>query len=70
MGMEEEFVTVTKAGTSYCCFPQCNSKGMWYRQRTMYNNDNANWACYCAQHRIENDDYWDEMWNDYYSGLL
>jgi len=44
--------------------------GEKYRQNTFYPNENDNWVVLCKLCRKENDEYWAEMWREYYSGCL
>jgi hypothetical protein len=44
--------------------------GVCYRQRTAYHDDRQNFVTLCPECRAENDDHWDTMWSEYYSGLL
>lgn len=41
-----------------------------YYQRTFYEKKEDNIVTLCERCREENDAYWDEMWNEYYSGCL
>ncbi len=41
-----------------------------YRQRTMYHDDESNYATLCGECSEENDEYWDDMWADYYRGCM
>jgi len=47
-----------------------NFWGVWYRQRTQYDDERQNWVCMCDECRDENDYYWDEKWREYYSGRI
>ena len=49
-----------------CQIEDCGKPGIRYRQRTQYLDESANWVCYCPEHRATNDEYWDEMWDNYY----
>ena len=55
---------------------RCPHCGRWFSfpiirgQRTMYQNRYANYFCGCKYCHEENDRYWDEMWEDYYSSRL
>jgi len=40
------------------------------RQNTKYVNEESNFVTLCYTCRKENDDYWEDMWNDYYSGCM
>ena len=40
------------------------------RQRTQYVDDDHNWVYMCEPCLIENAEYWDEMWADYYRSQL
>ncbi len=41
-----------------------------YHQRTMYEKEEDNWVTLCESCKEENDEYWDEMWKEYYRGCL
>ena len=51
--------------------PQC---GKWFSfptiqsQRTMYQDWYSNYFCGCKECQLENDGYWDDRWDEYYSG--
>lgn len=53
-----------------CLFNGCGKIGEWRAQQTAYENKEANFACLCEEHQQETDEYWNEMWREYYSGLL
>lgn len=38
------------------------------RQSTAYAKDEMNWATLCPECHEINDEYWKDMWNDYYRG--
>lgn len=40
------------------------------RQRTAYVDDARNWVTLCKRCHKENDAYWDDMWAEYYRGVL
>ncbi len=40
------------------------------RQRTAYENDESNFATLCPTCQREADEYWSEMWNEYYRDRL
>jgi Zn finger protein HypA/HybF involved in hydrogenase expression len=40
-----------------------------YHQRTQYVEEESNWVTFCPACRKDNDDYWDDMWIDYYSTI-
>jgi len=42
----------------------------WRRQNTQYVDDKSNWICSCKSCFVENEKYWAEQWNDFYSGVL
>ena len=54
--------------------PECNNcgapNGERRRQRTCYVDEESNYATLCPACHEVNDEHWDEMWRDYYSGLL
>jgi len=41
-----------------------------YHQGTAYVNDIDNYVNTCPECKIKNDEYWRDMWADYYSGCL
>jgi hypothetical protein len=41
-----------------------------YRQRTHYINEKDNWVTLCEDCKEANDEYWDQMWDEYYKGCL
>ena len=51
---------------SYCGGPGASKN----RQRTAYCDDERNWATLCPRCQEEADTHWDEMWDEYYSGVL
>jgi hypothetical protein len=54
-----------------CANPDCNSlHAVWYRQRTSFVDEGRNWVALCAPCSVENDEYWNDMWSQYYQGCL
>lgn len=53
-----------------CDFPDCEMPATRRRQRTSYVDDEMNFAILCEEHHKENDEYWYEMWEEYYRGCL
>lgn len=53
-----------------CQYPDCEKRGFWRRQNTAYQDNKSNYCCLCNQHADENDEYWDEMWKEYYYSVL
>ena len=41
-----------------------------YRQNTKYVDEDLNWVNYCPKCRKINDQYWYDMWSEYYSGCI
>jgi hypothetical protein len=41
-----------------------NKKVITYRQNTSYTEDNRNFATLCPECKIENDEYWKDMWGE------
>lgn len=37
---------------------------------TQYEHEPSNWNTHCADCQADADRYWEERWQDYYSGLL
>ena len=52
--------------------PSCGAEGevKTVRQRTQYVKDELNWFTGCEVCIKRNDEYWDDMWDAYYEGLL
>lgn len=49
----------------------CGEKGASRRrQNTSYGEDEKNFGVYCARCQAEVDAYWNDMWNEYYSGRI
>jgi len=48
----------------------CFCKGKRQRQATAYVNDKRNWVFLCRRCAYENNEYWIDIWNDYYSGCM
>jgi hypothetical protein len=40
------------------------------RQRTLYEDEESNWATLCPACQKEADAYWDERWAEYYGMIL
>jgi hypothetical protein len=50
---------------------RCGSPGaITYEQRTRYVDHKLNIVTLCPICKEENDDYWDERWEDFYSDCL
>lgn len=45
----------------------CYRYGKVRRQRTSYHDDKLNFERYCPKHQKQADEYWDDMWNEYYN---
>ena len=41
-----------------------------YHQRTAYADEKMNWVNACSECKKVNDKYWNDMWNQYYSGCM
>lgn len=39
-------------------------------QNTRYVNEESNYATFCSDCQKEVDEYWDELWAEYYTGRL
>ncbi len=48
----------------------CFNIGEKRRQRTSYVDDELNWCFLCDDCMKGNQEYWDDMWNEYYSQVL
>jgi hypothetical protein len=50
----------------------CNMSGIFYQsvQNTRYENSNNNVVFLCKECKQINDEYWQERWREYHSGLL
>jgi hypothetical protein len=53
-----------------CLCPGCWRPGWLRRQNTQYADDRQNWSRLCDLHQEETDAYWQERWDEYWSGLL
>lgn len=42
------------------------SPAISYHQRTAYFDEESNWVVFCEEHKEENDEFWDDMWYEYY----
>ena len=40
------------------------------RQRTQYVDDKENFKALCPECQKNEDEYWDEMWKDYYANCM
>lgn len=40
------------------------------RQNTRYVDDERNWVTLCPKCMKDNEEYWQDMWDDYYSDCL
>ena len=50
---------------------RCESmKATRRRQNTKYVEEESNWNTLCEDCQIKVDEYWADMWADYYSGIL
>jgi hypothetical protein len=56
----------------YC--PQCGRYLRWSvkttRRHTQYCEEASNWLTACKECQIEDDAYFDDLWNQYYSSIL
>ena len=57
--------------------PLCNGFDGWCfhigkkrRQRTAYYDDELNWVFMCDECMKYNNEYWNDMWNEYYSQVI
>lgn len=48
----------------------CFNIGKKRRQRTAYVDDELNWIFLCNDCMKYNQEYWNEMWNDYYRQVI
>ena len=58
--------------TGYCpwCERYFRHRVITTRRNTAYVDVASNWMTGCKECRKEDDEYFAELWNDYYSGLL
>lgn len=54
----------------YCAHRVRAGTVLTYRQRTYYQDEASNYFTGCEKCRKANDEYWDGMWAEYYSGCL
>ncbi len=59
-------------GLPICCGANqpCFRKGKRRRQNTAYSDDERNWVTACDDCMVIIQERWDDMWDDYYGGLL
>lgn len=55
---------------SFCEAPHCEKFGELRHQHTAYEHLLSNWARLCEGHQAEADQYWQEMWDEYYADVL
>jgi len=67
-GTHEDVPNEEGCGTCPCCGRE--AEVTTERQRTHYEDDSLNWFTGCKACKEENDDYWDDMWAEYYSDLM
>ena len=48
----------------------CFKKGTKHRQNTAYHDDKRNWVFLCPRCSEANNEYWAEMWREYWRGCL
>jgi hypothetical protein len=54
-----------------CEHPNCEREdAVRYRQNTKFVDEERNWVTLCPLHEEENDEYWTDMWSQYYQGCL
>ena len=51
-------------------YGECFCKGSRRRQYTQYVLEGSNWVFLCDTCMEANDEYWKEMWKEYYGGVL
>lgn len=56
--------------TGPCQYANCGKHGVRFRQNTSYIDEEQNWFTACEEHQKVIDEYWDDMWQSYYSGVL
>ena len=50
--------------------PPCFNRGRNRRQNTAYADNKLNWVFLCDECAAENDEYWKERWDEYYSSCM
>lgn len=50
-----------------CERPGCLMPAYRRRQDTAYADEELNYVTLCAEHHAENDEYWAERWDEYWS---
>lgn len=48
----------------------CDNPGIRRRQNTAYVDEESNYNVFCESCQVEADAYWDEMWQEYWNGIL
>jgi hypothetical protein len=61
---------VNNSGTSKGAEGPCFQIGYGFRQNTAYIDEERNWTHLCSECQIVNDEYWSDMWSDYYSSRI
>lgn len=54
--------------THLCQMTCCFEFAPLNRQNTAYEHEPSNWKRLCEEHQIEVDAYWQERWDEYWSG--
>jgi hypothetical protein len=54
-----------------CQHPDCEREdAVRHHQNTTFVDEERNWVTLCPPHAEENDEYWADMWSQYYQGVL
>jgi hypothetical protein len=52
------------------CYMCQKETGEFRRQHTAYVNEASNWSFLCDPCQKEADEYWDDMWTEYYHSVM
>jgi hypothetical protein len=65
------FESISVLGDNIVKCEKCGILGAYLRrQNTQYLDDESNYITLCDPCQEENNEYWSDMWRDYYSGCL
>jgi hypothetical protein len=54
-----------------CQYPNCEREdAVRYRQNTQFVDEESNWVTLCPPHVEDNEEYWADMWSQYYQGCM
>lgn len=63
-------IVAHKLHMNVCQNNVCFKFGRWERQNTAYTDEESNWVFLCDECHKYNDEYWADMWSNYWSSRL